>query len=76
SIYITVSPDTGLSPGTLGHLKRRDNQPFSVFQQEISASGDGCTSLTPEVRGYSRVQLRVLLEVDHRSADGQLPAQQ
>ena len=25
SIFITVSPDTGLSPGTLGHLERRHN---------------------------------------------------
>ncbi len=64
----------GFNPGgTPGHLKHRDNQPSPVFQQEISASGDGCTSLTPEVRGYSRVQLRSPLEVDQRSADGLLP---
>ena len=35
SIFITVSPDTGLSPGTLGHLERRDDRPSPVFQREF-----------------------------------------
>ena len=35
SIFITVSPDTGLSPGTLGHLKRRDDRSSPVFQREF-----------------------------------------
>ncbi len=43
---------TGLSPGTLGHLKRRDDRPSPVFQREICASGDGCMSLTPEGWGF------------------------
>jgi len=28
SITIAVSPETDLSPGTLGHLKRRDDRPL------------------------------------------------